>query len=58
MENKINDINNSCNGRGCRIYILPLDRRIKPIYSKVLSKRYDIQKMVFISIVSLDKMVA
>jgi len=57
MENKIN-VNNSCSGRGCRIYILPADSRIKPIYSKVLRTKYDIQKILLVPSVSLDKMVA
>ena len=52
MENKIK---NSCDGRGCRIYILPIDRRFKPVYSKVLPKRYDIQKILPTSYLSLDK---
>lgn len=53
METKVND---SCNGsRGCRVYILPTDRRVKPFYSKVLSTRYDIKKILPISNISLDK---
>jgi len=52
MENKIK---NSCDGRGCRIYILPIDRRFKPVYSKVLPKRYDIQKILYHVSVFLDK---
>ena len=39
MENK-KPIKNSCNGsRGCRIYILPNDRKLNPIYSKIKMKR-------------------
>jgi hypothetical protein len=57
MENKIN-VNNSCSGRGCRIYILPADSRIKPIYSKVLRTKYDSKKVLSLVSVSLDKMVA
>lgn len=55
MENKIN---NNCDGRGCRVYIRPFDRRIKPVYSKVSSKRHDIQKMVSSPYLFLDKVVA
>lgn len=56
MENKIK---NSCNGkRGCRLYILPADIRIEPIYSKVLPKRYDIKKIISLYDILSYKMVA
>lgn len=54
MENKIN---NNCDGRGCRVYIRPFDRRIDPILAKVLPKGYDIQKMVSSPYLFLDKVV-
>ena len=55
MEIKVND---SCNGsRGCRVYILPTDRRVKPFYSKVYGKRYDFFQSTFIFNLLVDKMV-
>jgi hypothetical protein len=71
MENKINifikkqkktknkmKIYDSCTGRrGCYANILANDGRINPIYSKVLRTRNDIQKMVLVTYILLDKMV-
>lgn len=54
MENKIN---NNCDGRGCRVYIRPFDRRVNPVFAEMYAKRYDFQKMVSFAYLFLDKVV-
>lgn len=53
MENKINA---SCRGRGCRVISLPYDSRVNHVYSKMLRKRDDIQKILSKTSLFLDKM--
>lgn len=49
------DVRNSCDGNGCHVIILPVDGRIIPIYSELFSTRYDIQKILPIFSLSLEK---
>lgn len=49
------DVRNSCDGNGCHVTILPVDGRIIPIYSELFSNRYDIQKILPIPSLSLEK---
>lgn len=55
MENKING---SCNGRGCRVVILPWDKLPDLINTKVFSTRHDIQTILPVINLSLDKKLA
>ena len=50
------EIKNSCNGRGCSVRIvLPNDSKPVVVYSKMFRKRNDIQKVLFVSDIILDK---
>jgi hypothetical protein len=48
---------NSCNGKGCDIrhIVLPTDGSVKPIRMEVRRKRDDIQKVLSVPYLSLDK---
>ena len=50
-------VKNSCGKRrGCKIdYVLPTDRRFKPIHSRMLRKPNDIKKVLFKARFLLDK---
>lgn len=55
MENKING---SCDGRGCRIVILPWSIKSINVHSKVFRTKHDIQKIFLMANIQMDKKLA
>ena len=47
--------NNTCSKRGCEITLLPSDSRVRTIVSRVYGTRNDIQKVLPMAYLSLDK---